>query len=547
MKEHYIGLDIGGTKCAVVLARLNKGIEIIDKIRFDTSKGFDYTYGKLCESIESILDKNSIGINCIASIGVSCGGPLDSRKGIILCPPNLPGWVNIPLVDMLEEKFGVPVFIQNDANACALVEWKLGAGRGSDNMIFLTMGTGMGSGIIAEGHLVVGASNMGGEIGHIRLSQNGPVGYGKVGSFEGFCSGGGIARQAETLTKLLLEQGIMPEWTKDGYAPEEITCEIAATYARQGDQTAKQLFGTVAKKLGEGIAILADAFNPETIVIGSVFQRCEDLLRPEMEKALKEEGIPYAVNSLKVLPAETGDQIGDLASIMVAAYGLGIDPMMTGTEDNPRVISHFKRLFERYPILDVCSDSVMEAYYLIRDCYQHGHKVMCVGNGGSCADCEHIVGELMKGFYLKRPLSGARKKEIREVTDMLMPGIADMLQQGFPAIALTGHPALSTAVQNDINPLLCAAQQVVGFAQKGDILIGISTSGNARNVALAVSTAKALGVKTIGLTGGKGGILKGLCDCTIIAPANTPADVQEYHLPIYHTICAMIEAKFFDE
>ena len=132
-------------------------------------------------------------------------------------------------------------------------------------------------------------------------------------------------------------------------------------------------------------------------------------------------------------------------------------------------------------------------------------------------------------------------------TESLLPGTAELLQQALPAIDLTQHGALSTAVQNDLEPMLTAAQQVAGYGKPGDVVLGISTSGNAKNVALAVGVAKALGLSTIGLTGGSGGQLKELCDCAIIAPAHTPADVQEYHLPIYHTLCAMLEEKFFGE
>lgn len=145
MKDRWLGLDIGGTKCAVLLARLNQGIEILDKIRFDThaERGFQPTYDRLCAEMENILARNGLDFSRVRAIGISCGGPLDSRRGLIVCPPNLPGWVNIPLPRMLFEKYGVQTFIQNDANACALVEWKLGAGRGTRDMIFLTMGTGM--------------------------------------------------------------------------------------------------------------------------------------------------------------------------------------------------------------------------------------------------------------------------------------------------------------------------------------------------------------------------------------------------------------------
>ena len=547
MNKYLIGLDIGGTKCCVLLAQVNGGITFADKIRFDThaERGFDYSYGKLCEGIDEILARNGLKSADIRAIGVSCGGPLDSRQGVVLCPPNLPGWVNIPLTAMLEEKYGVPAFLQNDANACALVEWKLGAGRGTSDMIFLTMGTGMGGGVIAEGKLLRGHTDMGGEIGHLRLTEDGPVGFGKAGSFEGYTSGGGIGRQAVALTQNMLAEGQTPRWIADGHAMEEVDAKLMAAYARAGDADAKAFYAHIGTMLGRGLAILADAFNPECIVIGSIFVRCEDLLREAMEAELKKEAISFASEKLRVVPAQTGESLGDLASIMVALYALGIDPLERTDETDARVLAHYNRLFERYPALDACRGQVMDAYLMLRRCYDRGGKVMVAGNGGSCADSEHIVGELMKGFYLKRPLAQEKREKIRALTEGLLPGAAELMQQGLPAIALTGHPALSTAVQNDLDPLLCAAQQVVGYGREGDVVIGISTSGNAKNIALAIQTAKALGMETLGLTGGSGGRLKEACDCAIVVPGNTPADVQELHLPVYHTLCAMLEAKYF--
>ena len=179
---------------------------------------------------------------------------------------------------MLEERCGVPVYLQNDANACALVEWKLGAGRGCSDMIFLTMGTGMGGGIIAEGKLLRGCTDMGGEIGHLRLEKDGPVGFGKAGSFEGFTSGGGIQRQARALTEKMVREGHTPAWFRDGHGPEEADAKLLAAYARAGDADAKDFFDHIGTMLGKGLALLTDTLNPEKIVIGSIFVRCEDLL-----------------------------------------------------------------------------------------------------------------------------------------------------------------------------------------------------------------------------------------------------------------------------
>ncbi|MHC1787548.1 MAG: ROK family protein [Christensenellales bacterium] len=549
MKDHFIGLDIGGTKCAVVLAQVDRGISILRRISFDTRAqgGPEATISRLMQTVEEILAQSGLTIAAIAAVGISCGGPLDSRRGVILAPPNLPGWIDIPLPALIQARFHVPAFLLNDANACALVEWQLGAGRGTQDMIFLTMGTGMGGGIIAEGELLRGHTDMGGEIGHLRLSEEGPVGFGKAGSFEGFCSGGGIALQAQRLTRDLISAGTPPRWTREGHPPETLDARLMAQYARQGDADALRFFSGVGRMLGKGLALLVDAFNPEKIIIGSIFVRCEDLLRPAMEAALRAEAIPFSLQGLSVVPAQTGEALGDLASIMVALHALRIDPMREAGEREPRVLQHLEALLRRYPQLIDAREGILRAYLALRDGFAAGHKLLVAGNGGSGADSDHIVGELMKGFRLKRPLPQAQRDAVGALTDGLLPGASRLLQQGLPAISLTGHPALSTAVANDLDPLLVFSQQVMGYGRPGDLLLCVSTSGKARNLALAAGTARALGLMTLGLLGRDGGPLKGACDISILVPGDDTAAIQELHLPVYHTLCAMLEAKFFAE
>ncbi len=545
----FIGLDIGGTKCAAVLAGLDLGIRILDKVHFDTrsERGFEPVYRQLCESVDALLHRNGLKASELTAIGISCGGPLDAKSGLILSPPNLPGWDRIPLPAMLEKRYGIPAYLQNDANACALTEWKLGAGRGTDNMIFLTMGTGMGAGVIAEGRLLIGNSGMGGEVGHLRLTEDGPVGFGKPGSFEGYTSGGGIGSQARQLTRELIAGGRTPSWIRDGHPEEEVDARLMARYAAAGDEDARGLFAFAGRMLGRGLALLVDAFNPERIVIGSIFTRCESLLRPAMEEELKKEALEHSLRGLRVVPAQTGEQLGDLASVMAALHALGLDPMEEGSERDEKVLAHYDRLFARYPNLENCRDSVMQAYLAMLSCYRKGGKLLIAGNGGSAADSEHIAGELMKGFYLKRPLSPELREAVRAKTDSLLPGAAALLQQGLPAIALTGQTALSTAAANDLDPLLPFAQQVVGYGRRGDALLVLSTSGRARNLALAAQMARALGITAIGLLGRDGGMLKEYCDISIIVPGGDTAAIQELHLPVYHTLCAMLEAKLFVE
>ena len=291
----FLGVDIGGTKTAVCLGTYDG--KVLDKIKFATISCPD--------TIKSIIEagKKLAADKKIKAIGISCGSPQDSKKGIIQEPPNLPGWVDVPIVKLLEEAFGVPAFLANDANACALAEWKYGAGRGTENMIFLTFGTGMGAGLILNGKLYAGTCGMAGEVGHMRLSPEGPEGYGKTGSFEGYCSGGGIVRLGQSL-------GYNFATTKD-------ICDSA----KAGDERAKKIITESATRLGQGLSILIDLFNPQKIVIGSIFARAEDLFRPKMEEILKKECLSCNLQACAIVPAQLGEAIGDMAALSVGVIG----------------------------------------------------------------------------------------------------------------------------------------------------------------------------------------------------------------------------------
>lgn len=209
------------------------------------------------------------------------------------------------------------------------------------------------------------------------------------------------------------------------------------------------------------------------------------------------------------------------------------------------VNGQFELLLQRYPVLASVKEDIYKAYQILEECYQQGGKLLVAGNGGSCADSEHIVGELMKGFCKKRPVSESFARELKEIDAERGSVLADKLQGALPAIALTSHPALSTAYLNDVDGELIYAQQVYGYGEFGDVLLGISTSGNARNVQYAVVTAKAKGMKVIGLTGKDGGELKRTADVAIVVPEKETYQIQELHLPIYHTLCLMLEERFF--
>lgn len=306
----YLGIDIGGTKCALVLG--DENANIIKKERFDTLDK-DSTIKKLIEIAHTMGD--------FESIGISCGGPLDSKKGIIMSPPNLVGWDDVHICEILKEEFHVPVYICNDANACALAEWKFGAGKGTKNMVFLTFGTGLGAGLILDGKLYSGTNDMAGEIGHIRLETSGPVGYGKAGSFEGYCSGGGIAQLGRIAALEKLQSGKNTIFCKNKDELENITAKSIADAALAGDETALDVYDICAEHLGRGLSVIIDMLNPEKIVIGSIFQRSENLLREKMEKVLKAECLPHTFSVCEVVAAELKENLGDIAALSVAIIG----------------------------------------------------------------------------------------------------------------------------------------------------------------------------------------------------------------------------------
>ena len=305
---NYIGFDIGGTKCAVILG--NEKGEILSKERFDTTD---------CHTtVEKLISAaKALGGNPVAA-GISCGGPLDEKRGIIMSPPNLPGWDNIEITKIISDSLGIPTLLRNDANACALAEWKFGAGVGCENMIFLTFGTGLGAGLILDGKLYGGTNGNAGEVGHIRMNPFGPVGYGKSGSLEGFASGSGIAQLGKTAAMEKLQQGGSTGYCASFDELDTVTAKSIAQSARQGDETAIEVYRTCGTMFGRGLAVLTDILNPQKIVIGSIYPRCIDLLRESIDVELKKECLPMCYECVEVVPALLDEQIGDIAALSVA-------------------------------------------------------------------------------------------------------------------------------------------------------------------------------------------------------------------------------------
>lgn len=206
---------------------------------------------------------------------------------------------------------------------------------------------------------------------------------------------------------------------------------------------------------------------------------------------------------------------------------------------------HIDLLVQRYPVLDICKEDIEKAYRILEECYTHDGKLLIAGNGGSAADSEHIAGELMKRFKTPRPVPAGFAEKLQEVDSVRGPELAKNLERGLMAIPLVAHEALTTAYINDVDGLGVFAQQLYGFGRPGDVFLGISTSGNSKNIMSATVVARALGLKVIGLTGAKGGELASVANVAIRVPETETFMIQELHLPVYHCLCLMLEGRFF--
>jgi glucokinase len=314
----WIGVDIGGTKTAVVLSSAPPAM--LARIEFPTlpAQGPDRAIDLIKQSIHKLIETAGIDSASLGGIGVSCGGPLDQAAGVIQAPPNLATWVDVPIASILSEEFGLACRMENDANAGAVAEHRFGAGQGTRHMIFLTMGTGFGAGVITDGRLLSGARGQAGEIGHVRLTASGPVGYNKAGSVEGWVSGGGMAQVAYREVEAAMSSGEITVLTAKLEANGVLTAKDIADAANVGDILAHRLIRDTGNRLGEALAILVDLFNPERIVIGGLAMRLGENLLAPARQVVQREALPASARICQIVPAALGEQIGDVAAICVA-------------------------------------------------------------------------------------------------------------------------------------------------------------------------------------------------------------------------------------
>lgn len=310
----WAGVDIGGTKTAVVVSL--DPPRVLKRAEFATMpvNGPQPAIDQIKSALRTMLSEPGAAGAHLAGIGVSCGNPLDAQRGVIQAPPNLSTWVDVPIVKILGDEFGCPVHLENDANAGAVAEHRFGAGKGARNIVFLTMGTGFGAGIILDGRIYQGTNGYAGEIGHVRLTPDGPVGYHKAGSAEGWVSGGGLAQWAAAAIDAARNAGESSLLLH----LVSLTARDISMAAEKGDALAERIITQCGEKLGHALAILVDILNPERIVIGGLAMRLGERLLEPARRTLAQEALAQSVAVCKVVPAALGESIGDVAALCIA-------------------------------------------------------------------------------------------------------------------------------------------------------------------------------------------------------------------------------------
>src|SRR5580765_1708879 len=299
----WIGVDIGGTKTAVAISLQPPAILGRVELPTQPEKGYERAVDLIKQSIYELVEIHNISKATIGAIGVSCGGPLDQVAGTIKSPPNLPTWVDVPITTILEREFSLQCRLENDANAGALAEHRFGAGRNTQHMVFLTMGTGLGAGVIVNGALLHGAAGQAGEIGHVRLTPSGPIGYNKAGSVEGWASGSGLAQIASADVAAAIQCGEATSLASIIEGGRTLTAKDIAEAAKQGDALANRIIHKSGSRLGEGLAILIDLFNPECIAIGGLALRLGERLLEPARQAVRREALSHSAELCRVVPA----------------------------------------------------------------------------------------------------------------------------------------------------------------------------------------------------------------------------------------------------
>jgi len=491
-----LGIDIGGSKTALVLG--NPKGEVVNRRQFTThpERGFEPFMETLMANAEKLLSGVARPLVC----SVAVGGPLNEEEGVLLCPPHLKGWIDIPLGAVLRDALGLPVHILHDARAGAFAEWTFGLPPESNarRLAFVTFSTGFGMGLILDGRLI----DIPGEIGHWRVAEDGPLMFGKRGSLESVASGAGIAAQAAATGK---------------FQPNVSLAELA-TMARAGSRDARNILEKAAIQVGRQCARLIDLFGLDAISLGTIAIHAGDLLLERVRMVAIEEALAHLGARCEIGAARLGVRLGDVACLSAAIRGGHRENVASlGISSRAQLMSHLRaveRLFSDRPTLD----AIDLAARTITDVLAAGSKVLTCGNGGSACDAAHLAEELSGRFKADRPALAA----------------LNLVADG---------PAL-TCIANDYGFARIFSRQVEALGRRGDALVAFTTSGNSENVNLALKAARDAGMRTIVFSGKGGGEAGRLADVAVVIPNAETARIQELHTFALHAVCEACEVRF---
>ncbi len=310
-----IGIDVGGTNVKIALVDGEGKIIYSNSVPTYAKMGYEYTVNNIKQAIKDLMKETNTNSKEIQGIGFDFPGQVDYKTGVVKLAPNIPGWVNVPIAKMIEDEFHIPTRIDNDVRCAALGELKFGAGKGCENFVCITVGTGIGSGLVINGKLVRGASNAAGEIGHIKLQMNGgPIcGCGDTGCLEAFASGPSIVAMAQDY----IRGGKSTKFRELAGVDNEITPYIVAKAAEEGDPVAKRIFEIVGEYIGIGLTSVINLLNPEKVIIGGGVAEAGELLLDPIRRTIKERAMVVAGNAVEIVPAQLGNSAGVIGASML--------------------------------------------------------------------------------------------------------------------------------------------------------------------------------------------------------------------------------------
>jgi glucokinase len=492
-----LGADIGGTKLAAGVVAPDGTVLSHVTEPTDLSLGPDGVLDALAALCRRAVAEAGVDVASVAGLGIACGGPLDPETGIVHSPPNLPGWDDVPVRDRLAEALrGLPAWIDNDATAGALAEWRFGAGRGCSDMVYLTISTGIGGGVVSGGRLLRGATGNGAELGHVSVRYDGwPCICGRRGCPEAFASGTNIARRAR-------------EALANGEAsalPPDATAEDVAAAAEAGDAVARRVWDETTEVLGELVASILNAWDPQLVVLGGgVTDAGDSLIVPIRERALRLALSPATRASARIERAALGQGLGVVAAAAVALEQLGA----RGAAGEHVAVAQRVHA-ELLPAVDQLADLIIATL-------ERGGTIYTFGNGGSAADSQHLAAELV-GHYRadRRPLA---------------------------AVALSVDPSVVSAIANDYDWSDVFARQVAAHAGPGDLVVAFTTSGESANVVRGLEQARARGCRSVVLAGRGGGGAARVADVSLVVPSDSTPRIQEMHVLVIHLVSDRIDA-----